>query len=856
MTLAPGSKLGPYEIVSSLGAGGMGEVFRARDARLGRDVAIKVLPRELATDPERLARFEREARAVAALSHPNILAIHDFGTEGDTTYAVLELLEGETLREKLKISALPLRKAMDYGAQLANGLAAAHDKDIVHRDLKPENIIVTSDGRVKVLDFGLARSDAPRDVAEGATKTHATEAGMVMGTLGYMSPEQAKGLVADRRSDVFALGCVLYEMVTGKRAFPGNSQAESLSAILRDDPPAMSLSGRQVPVVLQSVVSRCLEKDPDQRFQSARDLAFTLQSVTVDGTAVSGFMAPPRQTRRLPRRALATLAIVAATALVVGWVASRGTTSVPLVRQITFDRGAVRAARFTADLSSIVYSAVWDGRPMRTFMTRTDSENRESTDLGLPDAGLLSISEKGQMALSVGQKYDGWLADGKLAEVDLLGKTPRPRLESVREADWIPGTTDLAVVRRVDGKDRVEFPIGKVVFESQGYASHPRVSRKGDVVAFLDHGRYGDNRGRVTTATRDGKVSIFGDEWISAEGLDWSADGKEIWFTAVRPGEPASLRAFPAGGGEARLVWQTPQHLILMDVAPDGRVLLASGSISSFIASRAPDESRERDLAWLGISDLFDISSDGKALLVTGFELSEDYTSFIRGTDGSSPLKLGPGLSMALSPDGRQALSMSPKDPGRLSLLSVDAREPRALTGPAGAESAIFAPDGKAVFVQVREAQKRAVFRLDLTGGEAVRLFDVDGPVSASRRGAPWAVSPDGGRIALQGEDGEVRAFSLSERTAQPLIQLKPRERLLRWDGADSVLVGVLDRNAGFIERLSMRSRTRTRLHQISLSEQGEVLYDPFLTVSLDGRAYAYSASRFLNSLYVVTGLR
>ena len=271
----------------------MGEVFRARDARLGREVAIKVLPKELSGDPDRLARFEREARAVAALSHPNILAIHDFGTEGETTYAVLELIEGETLRAKLKAAALPLRKAIDYGVQLANGLAAAHEKDIVHRDLKPENIMVTPDGRIKVLDFGLARADTPTEVSEGATKTHATEAGLVMGTLGYMSPEQAKGRRADRRSDVFALGCVLYEMVTGKRAFPGDSQAESLSAILRDDPPAMRLSGRQVPVGLESVVSRCLEKDPDQRFQSARDLAFTLQAVTLEGSAISGFVAAP-----------------------------------------------------------------------------------------------------------------------------------------------------------------------------------------------------------------------------------------------------------------------------------------------------------------------------------------------------------------------------------------------------------------------------------------------------------------------------------------------------------------------------------------------------------------------------------
>jgi WD40 repeat protein len=857
VSLAPGSRLGPYEIVSSLGAGGMGEVFRAKDTRLGREVAIKVLPRELATDPDRLARFEREARAVAALSHPNILAIHDFGAEGEIIYAVLEFLEGDTLRAKLKTSVLPLRKVLDYGAQLANGLAAAHDKDIVHRDLKPENIIITPDGRVKVLDFGLARSDAAEDVSEGATKTHATEAGMVMGTLGYMSPEQAKGKRADRRSDVFALGCVLYEMVTGKRAFPGDSQAESLSAILRDDPPAMYLSGRQVPAVLQSVVSRCLEKDPDQRFQSARDLAFTLQAVTIEGSAVSGFLPPVRRIRLPSLRTVAMLSSLVLIAVLAGMFAGRRPSSIPRVRQMTFDRGTVRAARFTPDLSSIVYSAAWEGRAIRTLMTRADSESRESTDLGLPDAGLLAVSEKGQMALAVDQKYEAWLAEGKLAEVELLGKNPRPLLDSVREADWIPGSAELCVVRRVGGRDRVEFPLGHVVHESKGYVSHARVSRDATRVAFLDHSRYGDNRGRVSVATRDGKVSFLGEEWISSEGLDWSADGTEIWFTAVMPGEPSSLRAISVSGGEPRLVWQAPQHLVLMDVAPDGRVLLASGSVSSFIASKAPLETRERDLAWLGWSDLYDLSSDGKSLLVTGFELSDEYTSFARGTDGAAALRLGPGLSLAFSPDGRQALAMSPKDPSRLSLLSVGAAEAHTLTGPPGAENALFTPDGRAVLVQAREGEKRSIHRVDLGKGTATRLFEIEGPMASSRRGAPWAISPDGSRIAIQDLAGRVHVWSMDGRPeSKSLIDLSPHESLLRWDSADSILVGALDRRNGYVDRVALGNGRRSRLHDIKMMDEAGVLFDPFLTVSQDGRAYAYSSSRFLNSLYLVSGLK
>ena len=857
VSLQPGFKLGPYEIVSVLGAGGMGEVLRARDHRLGRDVAVKVLPRDLATDADRLARFEREAKAVAALSHPNILAIHDFGTEGDITYAVLELLEGETLRAKLKGGPLPLKKAIDYGKQIASGLAAAHEKDIVHRDLKPENVMVTPDGRVKILDFGLARTDSANDVSEGATKTHATEAGLVMGTLGYMSPEQAKGKRADRRSDVFALGCVLYEMVTGKRAFPGDSQAESLSAILRDDPPAMALSGRHVPAVLESVVSRCLEKDPEQRFQSARDLTFTLGAVTTDGSAISGFAIPPGTRLRLPSsRALAATGGLMAIAVLTGMFAGRRPTLTPTVRQITFDRGTVRAARFSGDMSSIVYSAAWEGRPVRTFLARTDSENRESTDLGLPGGGVLALSTKGQMLMSLDQKYDAWLADGKLAEVELLAKNPRPILESVREADWIPGSTDMAVVRRVDGKDRVEFPTGKLVFETPGYVSHARVSPDGARIAFLHHARYGDNRGRVTVSTRDGKATQVGDEWIASEGLDWSKDGREIWFTAVKPGEPSSLWAISPGGGAPRLVWQTPQHLVLMDVAADGRVLLASGSIASFIASRAPNEGRERDLAWLGWSDLFDISRDGRTLLITGFELSADYTTFSRGTDGSPALKLGAGLALALSADGSRAIAMSPKDPTKLFLLSLGAGEVREVRGPAGAENALFAADGVRAFVQARAGEKRSVHAIDLSGGPAKWLFDVDGPIVASRRGAPWAISPDGESLAVQDVDGTIRLWSLDGRAATPMTRIPPAEKLLRWESADSLLVGAIDRAAGYVDRLSVLRGSRQRLHHIEMMDEAGVLFDPFLTVSQDGRAYAYSSSRFLNALYLVGGLQ
>jgi serine/threonine protein kinase/tetratricopeptide (TPR) repeat protein len=278
VSLAAGSRLGPYEILSPLGAGGMGEVYRARDSRLDRDVAVKVLPQSLVTEAEALARFEREAKAVAALSHPNILAIHDFGREGGVAYAVMELLEGETLRERLDGGPIPQRKALDYALQIAQGLAAAHDRGIIHRDLKPQNVFVTRDGLVKILDFGLAKV-AGQTAPEGrsnAPTTPGTRTGMILGTVGYMSPEQVRGAPADHRSDIFSLGTVLYEMLTGERAFRKETDVETMMAILREDPLEGAV-GRSLPLELEEIVAHCLEKSPEERFQSARDLGFALK---------------------------------------------------------------------------------------------------------------------------------------------------------------------------------------------------------------------------------------------------------------------------------------------------------------------------------------------------------------------------------------------------------------------------------------------------------------------------------------------------------------------------------------------------------------------------------------------------
>ena len=320
MTVRVGTRLGPYEIAAPVGAGGMGEVFRARDDRLGRDVAIKVLPAGLASDPERLRRFEQEARAVAALNHPNILAIYDVGAAEGAPYIVTELLEGSSLLDRLGTGRLPVRRAVEVATEIAEGLAAAHDKGIVHRDIKPANVFLTSDGHVKILDFGVAKL-APRralaELASATTAVEATEAGTVLGTMGYMSPEQVRGQAVDQRADIFSLGCVLHEMIAGKPPFRRDSVADTMSAILTNDPPELAGTDPAVSTSLQHVVRRCLEKEASRRFSSARDLAFALSEAS--GPAATG-APPPRRPAAGRQRLLGVAAVVAAAALAVAAV--------------------------------------------------------------------------------------------------------------------------------------------------------------------------------------------------------------------------------------------------------------------------------------------------------------------------------------------------------------------------------------------------------------------------------------------------------------------------------------------------------------------------------------------------------
>jgi hypothetical protein len=543
MSLASGTKLGPYEIQSPLGAGGMGEVYRARDGRLGRDVAIKVLPESMAKDAERLRRFETEARAIAALNHPNILSIHDIGTHNGAPYLVSECLEGQSLWLALAAGALPLRRVADYGTQIAQGLAAAHDKGIIHRDLKPENVFVTRDERVKILDFGLAKLAQPEEPSyEGATiGAVPTSAGVVLGTVGYMSPEQVRGAPADARSDIFSLGAILYEMISGHRAFRRDTSAEIMTAILKEDPPELSLTGKPISPELECMVRRCLEKNPLQRFQSARDLAFnhenlsgTSSTSSASGTRRFAVATAERKSSRRWVMMLPAVALLLALVAVGVWTlgANRGSLPLPTYHQLTFDRGLVYTARFAPDGRSIYYSASWNGEPVQLYSTLPDAP--ESRPLNLGNSTLFAVSAS-QLAISAGCKdrYIG-LCQGTLGLVPLAGGTPREVADSVLAADWSADGSEMALILEIEGKYRVEFPRGKRLYESTHPLGYLRIASHGNAVAFVEFSSVDGDAGWVIAVDRNGKRLLRSVTFISTEGLAWSPSGEEIWVGATR----------------------------------------------------------------------------------------------------------------------------------------------------------------------------------------------------------------------------------------------------------------------------------------------------------------------------------
>jgi len=874
--LSAGFRLGPYEILAAIGAGGMGEVYRARDTRLGREVAVKIVPPAVAANPDALGRFEREARAVAALSHPNILTIHDVGHSDGTTYAVMELLEGQTLRARLEGGALPPRKAVDIGAQIARGLAAAHDKQIAHRDLKPENIFITSDGSVKVLDFGLARQTGTQSVAaaaDSATMGPSTEPGVVLGTVGYMAPEQVRGEPSDHRADIFALGCVLYELLTGRRAYQRDTAAETMAAILKEDPPDPEQSGVVVAPGLMRTLRRCLEKRREERFQSTRDLAFALESA-LESSSASGGRAASGASEALdapelkfgPAYGRRRWLTAGGLGFVVGAVLAGGVamialrqrpanavaSSTPTFRRLTFDLGTLRDARFMPDGQSVIYGAAWNGDPLRIFMTRTDGQ--ESVRLSLPDARVLSISKSGELAISLGHVFEGWMGMGTLARTSMLGRAPRVLLENIREAEWSPDGADLAIVRRVGGLEQLEFPAGHALYKSSGYISDIRFSPDGTRIAFTDHPLFADDAGAVSIVDRAGQRTVLWDGFISVRGLAWSADGTEIWFTGTSGGVDRDAVYAVTLAGRQRVVMASPAGIKLYDIAPDGRVLLGLETTDRRVEALLTGSTEPRNVAIRDGSNSQWIASDGSRLTISD-QTTPRYTAYILRAGGGAPVELGEGNSYGISPDGRLALAL-PVTGAPVLLHPTGAGKTRELPNPESLlfDTAAWLPDNRHVVLFGQHVGKPGRgYVQDLEGG-APRPFTAEGVTALRWWSLP--VAPDGSRVIARGQDGLPTFFRVSDGAHEPVPGLRPGESPIRFaEDGRALLVARGNGLPWVVERMDIATGRRTPALEVRAREVAGLRLS-IVDVTPDGRHYVHSYSRLLTDLFIVKGLR
>lgn len=871
MIFSPGQSFGAYRILSPLGRGGMGEVYRARDTRLGRDVALKVIREDSAQDPNRASRFEQEARAASSLNHPNIVVIYEIGDAmlpGQThpvRYLAMELLDGQPLSSLLLDGEpLPVRRALGWASQLADGLARAHESGIVHRDLKPSNVLVTSDGLVKILDFGVAklrepsvgRTEALTEVAETLTSP-----GVLVGTVGYMSPEQARREPATAASDQFSLGCILYEMLTGKRAFVGASTAETLSAILRDEPPPIAEANPRVPAPIRWIVERCLAKPPGDRYVSTRDLARDLHDFhDHPSDAQAGAAATSRRgwRRRLPKIATAAALVLAGAAAALYFVRSVQSRAEPDFRRLTFRRGVVWRALFVPNSDNVLYTASWEGTPTRSYLTIPESAGNDRSLESEPHLPMAFAPDGSRVLVLLGASRAAINARGTLAWWPTLGGKPRPIIQNAGWSDWSESARLFAVVRdtgqeRVLDVRRADGALERTVFRTVGAVSYVRFSPDGTRIAFIHHPSRYDDAGEVRVAeTARANSRALTPRFERCAGLDWNERSGDVWFTASRANLYSSSLWKVSPVGKLRLIQPLPDFFMLQDVstAGDRSLLISSASGMGMVVRRAGGP--PKDMTWLGFSQVTDVSSDGRTLLfVDAGASAKSYGTWIRPIDGGDALLLGAGALSKFSPDGRFVIAVTTQasGPQQLVLIPVGAGATRRLTSTQASHSMPSFADSKTVLFVRTEADRSEVWRMTIDGTDARSL----GAVGCD---LPFA-SPSGRSFLCRG--GETRSalyvFPMERGPGRLVFDVPDRKMInyARWSASGKEIFVVVNDLRFFTIDASSGGVLRAQ----SIDLGGDVGSDSLIATALnsDASIQAYSFGRFSTGLYLADGL-
>jgi eukaryotic-like serine/threonine-protein kinase len=847
----------------------MGEVYRARDTRLGRDVALKVLREKDSQDPGLLLRFDQEARAASSLNHPNIVVVYETGSAAvagraePIHYLAMELIEGEPLSALLARESLPIARVLDIASQLTDGLARAHESGIVHRDLKPSNIFIDVEGRVKILDFGLAKLRTPAErETESPTEAEAlTSPGVVVGTVGYLSPEQARGEPATTASDQFSVGCILYEMLTARPAFGGGSAAETLSSILRDEPEPIERINPAVPAPLRWIVGRCLAKLSRDRYVSTRDLARDVRFLgqhlaEADAGRIS--TAPPTAARssyfRLAVAAAAVLILAVAGAL---FVARRlRPPAQPEFRPMTFRKGVVSRALFAPN-DSILYTASWEGNSAHSYLAFPETPGIDRLLESDPHLPLAYSDDGSQVLVLLDTSRASINARGTLAWWPALGGKPRRILENAGWADVAKKTGSLAVVRDTGAERALELRSaqgapGRTLFRTAGAISFVRFSPDEKRVAFIHHPTQSAESGEVRILAVDGSGSrALTPTFSRCFGLDWNRETGEIWFSASSAAYGSALwTVSPSQKLRSRFVF--PDFFTLQSISTGGdRYLLISGETRVSLTVRKASEA-PKDLSWLGWTLVSDISPDGKTVLFyDGSAMEKTAGLWIRPVEGGDAVRLGDGYFGKFSPDGRSVIAVtdSPSGPQQLVLVPVEAGRTRQLTSSKANFSAPSFADTRTLLFVRSEGGRSEVWSMatDGSGARSLGTSGCDQPIASPSRTSFVCVGSDRRSLFIH---------FMEKHPGRKLYEL-PRGGLFlsaRWnDTGDRVFAVTRDR-----ELLTLDSSAGRLLDQTTLPLLGPASQDVLLAAALnhDATVQAYSLVHASSSLYLAAGLR